>query len=66
MNNYRYLSEELLISQEKKKKHHLIAGWIVTGFLIFGVVDDLTVSVSKVIENISIYLIFLIPGVVLL
>ncbi len=61
-----YISERTLESQEKRKKRHLIAGFIIIGFLTFGVVNDLTESIMKAIDNIWIYLIFLVPGLALL
>ena len=61
-----YISERTLESQERKKKRHLVAGFIITGFLAFGVVDDLTDSITKAIDNIWIYVIILVPGLFLL
>ena len=63
---YKYLSLDFLESQEKKKKRHLIAGWIVTIFFAFGVVAGIMDVDSDLRKYTVIYFIFILPGLALL
>ena len=64
MNNY--LDTNTVSKQEQKKKRLLIAGAIITAFFAFGVIGGITGYSEDLKDGITIYAVFMIPGLILL
>jgi len=64
--DFRYLSLEAVMSQEKKKKNSFIAGGIIAGFFAFGAISGITNPEMETRQYMVIYLVMMLPGLFLL